>query len=358
MSLTQNPLAVTEDNAGVPQEFALGQNYPNPFNPTTVVSYQLSVVSDVKLTVYNLLGEKVAILVDARQSAGKYQIQWNGRDQTGRQVRAIDGDQGTVAAVAVDVYGAGEHSFASPGLAVQEHRGIGAGRAHHQVVDGAHLRRGADDVVEAATDRHAARAVGAAQRGVLEGARDLCRQGAHVVLVSLVEGALLAVEDLQQKHGFLILRGNEIITDQGDMLVFGLDADIQGVVKLGDLREEVTRAGGFIIVPHPFRGFLTFGVGEVGLTPEKAMERSLFKLVDAVEVLNGKVTEKENDFASRVAAGLGLPVTGGSDAHEISEVGGYATRFPEAIKSERDLIDALKKGGYGPVVFREERFLR
>ncbi|MCB0293368.1 MAG: T9SS type A sorting domain-containing protein, partial [Calditrichaeota bacterium] len=48
--------------------------------------YQLSVVSDVKLTVYNLLGEKVAALIDARQNAGKYQVQWNGRDRQGRQV--------------------------------------------------------------------------------------------------------------------------------------------------------------------------------------------------------------------------------------------------------------------------------
>jgi len=160
------------------------------------------------------------------------------------------------------------------------------------------------------------------------------------------------VEDLRQRHGFLVLRGNEITTDQGDMVVFGLDKEIKGIIKLEELSKEVITAGGFMIVAHPFRGFLTFGVGQLGLTPEKAMERPLFKQVDAVEVLNSKVTENENNFASQVAAGLGMPVTGGSDAHEVNEVGIYATRFTDMINDEKSLIEALKKGDYSPVAFR------
>ena len=107
-----------------------------------------------------------------------------------------------------------------------------------------------------------------------------------------------------------------------------------------------------MIVAHPFRGFLTFGVGQLGLTAEKAMTRPLFRSVDAVEVLNSKVTEKENGFASEVATGLGLPTTGGSDAHEVSEVGIYATKFTASIKNETDLIVALKTGAYSPIAFR------
>lgn len=160
------------------------------------------------------------------------------------------------------------------------------------------------------------------------------------------------VEDLRQKHGFLILRGNEITTDQGDMLVFGLDSPITGIIRLQELRDMVLEADGFMIVAHPFRGFLTFGVGQLGLTAEKAMTRPLFRSVDAVEVLNSKVTEKENGFASEVATGLGLPTTGGSDAHEVSEVGIYATKFTASIKNETDLIVALKTGAYSPIAFR------
>lgn len=160
------------------------------------------------------------------------------------------------------------------------------------------------------------------------------------------------VEELRQKYHFLILRGCEITTEQGDMLVFGLEEEIRGVIKLEELREKVLGAQGFMLVAHPFRGFLTFGMGFLGLTKEKAMERPSFKWVDAVEVLNCKVTEQENSFAKDVAEGLGLPVTGGSDAHGPGEVGLYATRFPCRIQNEQDLIEALKRGGFSPVVFR------
>jgi predicted metal-dependent phosphoesterase TrpH len=163
------------------------------------------------------------------------------------------------------------------------------------------------------------------------------------------------VEELRQKYGFLVLRGNEITTNQGDVLVFGCEKDIQGIVDIKELRREVDEVDGFMILAHPFRGFLIVGVDQAGLTPEKAMERPLFNYVDAVEVLNGKVTEKENDFALRVTEGLGLPGTGGSDAHEVAEVGMYATEFYEVIKSEQDLIAALKKGAYEPVVFQGEK---
>ena len=161
------------------------------------------------------------------------------------------------------------------------------------------------------------------------------------------------VEELRQKHGFPIFRGNEITTDQGDMLVFGLEEDIRGIIQLDDLRRLVDQADGFIIVAHPFRGFLVVGIGQTGLTPEQAMARPLFSKVDAVEILNGKVTARENDFAARVAAGLNLPVTGGSDAHETGEVGHYATSFPGPINSERELVEALKAGGYQPLALRQ-----
>lgn len=160
------------------------------------------------------------------------------------------------------------------------------------------------------------------------------------------------VEALRQKHGFLILRGNEITTDQGDILVFGLEEDIKGVIRLEELREKVLAVGGFMIVAHPFRGFLTFGIGYLGLTPEKAMERPVFQLVDAVEVLNTKVSEKENSFAAQVAEGLRLPVTGGSDAHSVGDVGVYATRFSSRIQNDQDFLNALRGGNFSPVSFR------
>jgi len=162
------------------------------------------------------------------------------------------------------------------------------------------------------------------------------------------------IEELRQKYGMLICRGNEITTNQGDILVFGLDDDIRGIIDLGELRQRVLRVGGFMIVAHPFRGFLAVGLEAAGLTPEKAAERGLFQLVDAVEVLNGRSNGNENEFSTAVAERLGLPATGGSDAHETFELGLYATSFSARIRNEDDLIEALKSRAYSPVAFRRE----
>jgi len=78
------PLNVEDNN--VVEKFELEQNYPNPFNPTTTISYKISNPGKVKLTVYNLLGEKVATLVDANRTAGKYNTIWNATDDAGHRV--------------------------------------------------------------------------------------------------------------------------------------------------------------------------------------------------------------------------------------------------------------------------------
>jgi hypothetical protein len=133
------------------------------------------------------------------------------------------------------------------------------------------------------------------------------------------------------------------------MLVFGFEEEVSELIPLVELRSRVSQASGFLIAAHPFRGFLTFGGSEIGLTPQQAAAREMFSLVDGIEVLNGRVTASENRLARAVAAELGLPATGGSDAHQVSELGRYATAFPEPLTSEADLVAALRAGRGRPV---------
>jgi hypothetical protein len=69
-----------------PEVYALGDNYPNPFNPETTIKYQLPEAGDVRLEIYNMLGQVVTTLVDDHQAARRYTILWQGTNDHGQQV--------------------------------------------------------------------------------------------------------------------------------------------------------------------------------------------------------------------------------------------------------------------------------
>ncbi len=73
-------------SASVPQAFSLAQNAPNPFNGATAIRFALPQPSLVELTIYNLLGQPVAVLAQGPSAAGTFAVRWDGRDQTGRAV--------------------------------------------------------------------------------------------------------------------------------------------------------------------------------------------------------------------------------------------------------------------------------
>ena len=70
----------------LPESFVLLQNYPNPFNPTTSIEFMISKPSQVKIEIFNILGERVATLVDQRLGAGHKLVEWDGKDNQGGEV--------------------------------------------------------------------------------------------------------------------------------------------------------------------------------------------------------------------------------------------------------------------------------
>ena len=162
------------------------------------------------------------------------------------------------------------------------------------------------------------------------------------------------VSQMAEAAGIRIFRGNEFTTNQGDILVFGYYEDIKELLIIQDLRDKVTAAGGYMIAAHPFRGFKTFGIGQLQMTVEQACKRKVLEFVDAVETGNGKLSPDENEMACKVAEKLGLPGTGGSDAHRIDEIATWLTDFDKDIEDENDLLRELHAGRFKAVQNTED----
>jgi len=77
------PVGISEDISGLPTIYALNQNFPNPFNPTTTISFDLPQQSSVKLTIFDVRGREIIRLQNGEQPPGRYELQWQGMDQSG-----------------------------------------------------------------------------------------------------------------------------------------------------------------------------------------------------------------------------------------------------------------------------------
>ncbi len=162
-----------------------------------------------------------------------------------------------------------------------------------------------------------------------------------------------AFEEYRQEHaGLFVANGMEVSTDLGHILAVGLREYVGGIRRAGKLRRVADEQGAFLIVTHPFRHyfdpvyFRRQGKEPFTLTPEQAAKLPIFQLVDAVEVLNGANTLRENLFALRVAQTLGKRGTGGSDAHSTQGIGFYCTVFERNLTSQEELLQELHAGRF------------
>ncbi|MBI2886267.1 MAG: PHP domain-containing protein [Chloroflexi bacterium] len=155
------------------------------------------------------------------------------------------------------------------------------------------------------------------------------------------------------------LRGMEVTTNMGHVLVYGLDRYMSGIHDARTLRRTVLAWGGLMILAHPFRKlFHQVRYGQNGPKPviptvEEAAEAEIFSLVDEIEVLNGGTAELENYFALRVARHLGFHGVAGSDAHSTHGLGRYVTVFRRDITSVQALVEEVKEGRFFPAAVQD-----
>ena len=161
------------------------------------------------------------------------------------------------------------------------------------------------------------------------------------------------------RHSVVLVRAAEVETDMGHMLAFGIDRYQSGFHKAETLCRAVQAQGGFVVSAHPFRAVLSRTArtrpllypdsgDEIPETPEAGSSHPVFKLANAVEVANGGTADNENAMAMDVAGLLGLPVTGGSDAHSVHGIGKFVTAFRDEINNESEFLAALHAGAFFP----------
>ena len=162
------------------------------------------------------------------------------------------------------------------------------------------------------------------------------------------------LEDYRRRHSDLVVcNGMEVSTDMGHILCLGLKEYVGGIRHLATLRRVADEQGAFLIVAHPFRHyfdpvyFRRQGKEPFTLTPKEAAAKlPVFQLVNAVEVLNGANTLRENLFALRVAQALGKQGTGGSDAHSTQGIGVFCTVLEREASRQQEVLAELHAGRF------------
>jgi hypothetical protein len=186
---------------------------------------------------------------------------------------------------------------------------------------------------------------------LVDAALDLGLDAIAVTDHGRIEGAGVTRE-LGQAKGLLVLRGVEVYTGQGDMLVYGVYEDIRPYESAVDLIDWVHEQGGAVVAAHPFRGGFGLGARTRGFPSDDVLGA-----VDAIEALNGADSGEARALAAGAAERLARPIVGGSDAHHPFDVGRCATVLDRTVGSEEEFVAELLggrlRGSAGPSAPRQ-----
>ncbi|MGI5838728.1 MAG: CehA/McbA family metallohydrolase [bacterium] len=154
------------------------------------------------------------------------------------------------------------------------------------------------------------------------------------------------VLEVAAEMNFPVFRGAEIATTLGHLLVYGVKDDgwivrkFWGRLPGEDVLRAVARAGGVVVAAHPCKaGYQFYGSRLIAAYP----------VIVGLEVCNGVCSKEDNRAAARLAAELGLPGTGGSDAHRFHEIGRCCTEIPGRPGDETELAAILRAGDFRAV---------
>lgn len=159
---------------------------------------------------------------------------------------------------------------------------------------------------------------------------------------------------LASEHDLVILKGSEVETEYGHVLVFGVTRALTQALDFADIRLPLQRvlaaceAHGAVAVPcHP-------GRRRVGMCAHLEAH-GVPEGVAIVETMNGGSREDEDQRAQQMAEQLGYRGIGGSDSHIVSHIGRCATRFEDPIATMDDLVAALKTGRFNAQSLSSDR---
>ena len=157
---------------------------------------------------------------------------------------------------------------------------------------------------------------------------------------------------LAAEYGVIVLKGAELDTCFGHMLVYNITPGLAKDIDFGDVKmdgRELIKAarhhGGFVVPAHPGR----FGIGLV----EYMEQGEVFADVSIVERVNAGSKPEENERAEALCVQKAYLGTGGSDAHLASHIGRAVTEFKANIRNEPELVEALASGEFRPIYIEE-----
>ena len=157
---------------------------------------------------------------------------------------------------------------------------------------------------------------------------------------------------LAEDNDVLIMKGSELDTNMGHFLVYGVTKELTDAIDFGnvhmdalELVEAADEYGAIALPAHPGR----FGIGLCEFTGNGRD----FSSILAAEGLNGSNRPGEQERAEELIRLLGVPATGGSDAHLVSAIGKCMTSFENPVLNETDLVRELKSGAFTPVLLAD-----